>query len=163
MPYISQEDTTKLTVTGESSRVGEGSAQSPTPVQGVALHRRGVGDRLSHAAACPGNMQTVYEAAGGADGLLRLANAWHARVMPGEVVSHGFHPEHSQRLATYWAESLGGPTTYSAPSVNAAATIRWAALRSIPGMTGLLPVGSRRQRAYRQAWLSERTASSGNS
>jgi hemoglobin len=26
-------------------------------------------------------MQTVYEAAGGADGLLRLANAWHARVM----------------------------------------------------------------------------------
>lgn len=41
-------------------------------------------------------MQTVYEAAGGADGLLRLANAWHARVMADEVVSHafshGFHP-----------------------------------------------------------------------
>jgi hemoglobin len=58
-------------------------------------------------------MQTGYEAAGGADGLLRLANAWHARVMPDEVVSHGFHPEHSQRLAAYWAESLGDPTTYS--------------------------------------------------
>jgi hemoglobin len=29
------------------------------------------------------------------------------------VVSHGFHPEHSQRLAAYWAESLGDPTTYS--------------------------------------------------
>jgi len=37
--------------------------------------------------------------------------------MAGEVASHafshGFHPEHSQRLAAYWAESLGGPTTYS--------------------------------------------------
>ena len=62
-------------------------------------------------------MQTVYDAAGGADGLLRLAEAWHARVMADEVVSHafshGFHPEHSQRLAAYWAESLGGPTTYT--------------------------------------------------
>jgi hemoglobin len=62
-------------------------------------------------------MQTVYEAAGGADGMLRLASAWHTRVMADEVVSHafshGFHPEHSQRLAAYWAESLGGPTTYS--------------------------------------------------
>ena len=62
-------------------------------------------------------MQTVYEAAGGTDGLLRLANAWHARVMADEAVSHafshGFHPEHSQLLAAYWAESLGGPTTYS--------------------------------------------------
>jgi len=62
-------------------------------------------------------MQTVYEAAGGADGLLRLANSWHARVMADEVVSHafshGFHPEHSLRLAAYWGESLGGPTTYT--------------------------------------------------
>jgi hemoglobin len=62
-------------------------------------------------------MQTVYESAGGTDGLLRLANAWHARVMADEAVSHafshGFHPEHSQRLAAYWVESLGGPTTYS--------------------------------------------------
>jgi hemoglobin len=37
--------------------------------------------------------------------------------MADEVVSHafsqGFHPEHSQRLAAYWAESLGGRTTYS--------------------------------------------------
>jgi len=62
-------------------------------------------------------MRTVYEAAGSADGLLRLASAWHARVMADEVVSHafshGFHPAHSQRLAAYWAEALGGPTTYS--------------------------------------------------
>jgi hemoglobin len=62
-------------------------------------------------------MQTVYEAVGGDVGLLRLARAWHARVMADEVVSHafshGFHPEHSERLAAYWAEALGGPTTYS--------------------------------------------------
>jgi hemoglobin len=63
-------------------------------------------------------MRTVYEAAGGDVTLLRLARAWHARVMADDVVSHafshGFHPEHSERLAAYWAEALGGPTTYSA-------------------------------------------------
>ena len=63
------------------------------------------------------NMQTVYEAAGGRDGLLRLASAWHTRVLEDEVVSHafshGYHPQHSERLAAYWAEALGGPTMYS--------------------------------------------------
>ena len=62
-------------------------------------------------------MKTVYEAAGGAEGLLRLAGAWHARVMADDLVSHafshGFHPEHTERLAAYWAEALGGPTAYS--------------------------------------------------
>jgi hemoglobin len=62
-------------------------------------------------------MQSLYEAAGGSDGLLRLAHAWHERVMADEVVSHafshGFRPDHSERLAAYWAEALGGPPTYS--------------------------------------------------
>jgi hemoglobin len=62
-------------------------------------------------------MQSVYEAAGGSEGLLRLAEAWHRRVMDDEVVSHafshGFHPRHSERLAAYWAQALGGPATYS--------------------------------------------------
>jgi hemoglobin len=62
-------------------------------------------------------MQTVYEAAGGRDGLLRLASAWHVRVLEDEVVSHafshGYHPRHTERLAAYWAEALGGPATYS--------------------------------------------------
>jgi hemoglobin len=62
-------------------------------------------------------MGTVYEAAGGLDGLLRLAGAWHERVMADEVVSHafshGYHPDHTERLAAYWAEALGGPRTYS--------------------------------------------------
>ena len=63
-------------------------------------------------------MQTVYEAAGGYQGLLRLAQAWHARVMADELVSHAFshglHPDHCERLAAYWAEALGGPSTFSA-------------------------------------------------
>jgi hemoglobin len=62
-------------------------------------------------------MKSVYEAADGGEGLVRLAEAWHARVMADDVVSHafshGFHPQHSQRLAGYWAEALGGPHTYS--------------------------------------------------
>ena len=62
-------------------------------------------------------MRSVYDAVGGSEGLLRLADAWHARVMADEVVSHafshGYHPEHTARLAAYWAEALGGPTTYS--------------------------------------------------
>ena len=62
-------------------------------------------------------MVTVYEAVGGADGLLRLAGAWHARVMADEVVSHafshGYHAAHTERLAAYWAEALGGPSIYS--------------------------------------------------
>lgn len=62
-------------------------------------------------------MQTVYEAVGGFDGILKLAHAWHKRVLADEVVSHafshGFHPNHTERLAAYWAEALGGPKTYS--------------------------------------------------
>ena len=62
-------------------------------------------------------METIYEAAGGRDGLLRLASAWHRRVLEDEVVSHafshGFHPQHTERLAAYWSEALGGPTMYS--------------------------------------------------
>jgi hemoglobin len=60
---------------------------------------------------------TVYEAAGGIGGLRRLADAWHTRVMADEEVSHafshGYRPDHSERLAAYWAEALGGPPLYS--------------------------------------------------
>jgi hemoglobin len=62
-------------------------------------------------------MQSHYDAAGGDEGLLRLAEAWHSRVMADEVVSHafshGFHPDHTERLAAYWAEAIGGPASYS--------------------------------------------------
>ena len=62
-------------------------------------------------------MQSVFEAVGGEEGLLRLAHAWHARVMADEVVSHafshGYRGDHTERLAAYWAEALGGPGDYS--------------------------------------------------
>jgi hemoglobin len=73
-------------------------------------------------------MQTVFEAAGGAEALLRLAGAWHARVMDDEVVSHAFshglHPDHVQRLAAYWAEALGGPASYSISFGDETAVVR---------------------------------------
>jgi hemoglobin len=62
-------------------------------------------------------VDSVFEAAGCTDGLLRLAEAWHSRVLDDEIVSHafshGFHPEHSRRLAAYWAEALGGPALFT--------------------------------------------------
>lgn len=69
-------------------------------------------------------MQTVYDAIGGLDGLRRLARAWHERVLADDVVSHsfthGFYDEHTERLARYWAEALGGPATYTATLGDAA-------------------------------------------
>ena len=62
-------------------------------------------------------MKSIYEAAGGSEGLRRLAAAWHARVLEDEVVSHafshGFRPDHTDRLAAYWTEALGGPSEYT--------------------------------------------------
>jgi hemoglobin len=62
-------------------------------------------------------MTTVYEAIGELDGLRRLAHAWHERVLADEIVEHafagGYHPEHTERLARYWAEALGGPALYT--------------------------------------------------
>jgi hemoglobin len=63
--------------------------------------------------------RSVYEAAGGAEGLLQLAAAWHHRCLQDPVVSHAFsrgdlHPQHTERLAAYWSEALGGPASYTA-------------------------------------------------
>jgi hemoglobin len=61
--------------------------------------------------------QTIYEAAGGRPAFLALAHAWHARCLADPIVSHafshGFHPQHTERLAAYWAEALGGPSEYT--------------------------------------------------
>ncbi len=71
---------------------------------------------------------TLYEAVGRHEGLLRLASAWHARVLADEVVSHafshGYHPQHIERLAAYWAEALGGPPTYSEQYGDETAVVR---------------------------------------
>jgi hemoglobin len=73
-------------------------------------------------------MPSVYAAAGGDEGLVRLAHAWHARVLADEVVSHafshGYHPQHTERLAAYWAEALGGPATFSARDGDESAVVR---------------------------------------
>jgi hemoglobin len=73
-------------------------------------------------------MQTIYEAVGGSEGLKRLAHAWHHRVLKDEVVSHafshGYHPQHTERLAAYWAEALGGPTLYSSAYGNETSVVR---------------------------------------
>ena len=73
-------------------------------------------------------MHSVYQAAGGSEGLRRLAEAWHSRVMADEIVSHafshGFHPQHVERLAAYWAEALGGPTAYSDTYGNETSVVR---------------------------------------
>ena len=60
---------------------------------------------------------TIYESAGGERAFIALAHAWHARCLADPVVSHafshGYHPQHSERLAAYWAEALGGPPLYT--------------------------------------------------
>ena len=62
-------------------------------------------------------MQSVYEALGGSAGMLRLAEAWHRRVLADEVVahafSHGYKDDHTERLADYLGEALGGPPSYT--------------------------------------------------
>ncbi len=61
--------------------------------------------------------QSIYEVAGGRKAFVDLAHAWHARCLADPIVSHafsnGYHPQHSERLAAYWAEALGGPPEYT--------------------------------------------------
>lgn len=73
-------------------------------------------------------MTTIYDAAGGMPAFLSLAHAWHERCMADPIVSHafshGFHPQHSERLAAYWAEALGGPAAYSGEYGDESAVVR---------------------------------------
>ncbi|MEO7754763.1 MAG: oxidoreductase [Terracoccus sp.] len=73
-------------------------------------------------------MLTVFDAAGGTAGLLRLSRAWHERVLADEIVahafSHGFRDDHSERLAAYWGEALGGPTVYSTTMADESHVVR---------------------------------------
>ena len=61
---------------------------------------------------------TLYEFAGGDDAFIALAAAHHARCLADPELNHPFshpgqHPQHTERLASYWAEVLGGPDRYS--------------------------------------------------
>ncbi|GAB3243899.1 group II truncated hemoglobin [Nocardioides dilutus] len=72
--------------------------------------------------------QNVYDAAGGMPALVALAHAWHERCLADPVVSHafshGFHPDHTQRLAAYWAEALGGPASYTSSIQDQSTVVR---------------------------------------
>lgn len=71
---------------------------------------------------------SLFDALGGFDAVMRLATAWHARVLADEVVahafSHGFHPRHTERLAAYWTEAWGGPALYSGQLGSHSAVVR---------------------------------------
>lgn len=60
---------------------------------------------------------TIYEAAGGLDGMRRLAAAWHEHAVADPIVghafSHGFRDDHVERLALYLAQALGGPSDFT--------------------------------------------------
>jgi hemoglobin len=60
---------------------------------------------------------SMFEFAGGERAFLELAAAHHERCLQDPVLNHPFshpgHPEHVQRLASYWAEVFGGPPRYS--------------------------------------------------
>jgi hemoglobin len=62
-------------------------------------------------------MTTLYDAIGGSTTVLAIAHHWHERVLADPVVSHafehGYREDHTERLAAYWVEVLGGPAAYS--------------------------------------------------
>jgi hemoglobin len=60
---------------------------------------------------------TIYDAMGGAPTVRALAEAWHARCLADPILAHpfdgGVHPHHTERLAAYFAEQLGGPAEFT--------------------------------------------------
>jgi hemoglobin len=60
---------------------------------------------------------SIFDVAGGEPAFLRLAAAHHERCLQDPILnhpfSHGGHPDHVARLASYWAEVFGGPAWYS--------------------------------------------------
>ena len=59
----------------------------------------------------------MFDFAGGEPAFRRLAAAHHERCLQDPVLNHPFshpgHPQHVERLASYWAEVFGGPPHYS--------------------------------------------------
>jgi hemoglobin len=60
---------------------------------------------------------SLYEFAGGDEAFLALAAATHERCLQDPELNHPFShhvsPRHTENLAAYWAEVLGGPPRYS--------------------------------------------------
>lgn len=74
------------------------------------------------------DQMSLYELIGGFPGVLRLAHAWHERVLADDVVAHafsrGFHPRHTERLAAYWAQAWGGPDLYTSTIGSESSVVR---------------------------------------
>src|SRR5712692_7867017 len=60
---------------------------------------------------------SLFEFAGGEDAFLALAAATQERCLKDPELNHPFShhisPRHTENLAAYWAEVLGGPARYS--------------------------------------------------
>ena len=60
---------------------------------------------------------SIFDYAGGEPAFLALAAAHHERCLQDPELNHPFshpgHPDHVQRLGSYWAEVFGGPPVYS--------------------------------------------------
>ena len=85
---------------------------------------------------------SLFDYAGGADAMLRLARAHHERCVADPVLNHPFshpgqHPQHVERLAAYWGEVLGGPPAYSQDCAGDETTL--VAMHSGMGDMGDLP------------------------
>ena len=110
-------------------------ARNPTILR-VARNTTVIRPELAAAVVLPGRgTLVIMEACGlssrqraGSTACAVLPRAWHRRVMADEVVghafSHGFHPQHVERLAAYWAEALGGPSMYSESYGDETAVVR---------------------------------------
>ncbi|MEZ5393888.1 MAG: group II truncated hemoglobin [Bryobacterales bacterium] len=107
--------------------VGRRKTSGESGALGPAAETRSTTDRddgLKYSQKVP----SLYEAAGEREGLLRLADAWHKRALADEIVrhafSHGYHPQHLERLAAYWSEALGGPQLYTQSFGDETAVVR---------------------------------------
>jgi hemoglobin len=72
---------------------------------------------------------SLYEFAGADAAFLKLAAAHHRRCLEDPELNHPFshpgqHPQHVERLAAYWAEVLGGPSTYSQECADQSSLLR---------------------------------------
>lgn len=61
--------------------------------------------------------RTIVDAMGGSEAVHALAVAWHERCLADPLIAHAFeggvHPQHTERVAAYWMEQLGGPAEYT--------------------------------------------------
>ena len=99
------------------------------PGPGCIWTARAIGNSVLPVTAPAGEQISVYEAAGGAPAMLALAHTWHQRCLADPEAQHpfshpGLHPQHTERLAAYWGEMLGGPDAYSRELASVAHMVR---------------------------------------